>query len=386
MAISPTNTARTNERDGDLATKAPELKYIDVLDEAWRVRGLGKRHDAVREAAHVLRRRIEGGARVVSVRTLPLARAPYGTKFAFRGAAWSPAPYVLLDHRALLVQFLQRGQLKNFLFNPTDLQGARATPYFAKIVDAVPKMFEEVLSPKFPPLEAQLGDLGVRPEEIDYVAFDHFHVQDLRPLLGTIDGRFRARFPKAKLVAPKIEWDEWDRLHPLQRAFFVEDGKRGVDASRVVFTDGDLELGDGVYLARTPGHTAGNQTLFLATEKGVWGCAENGVCADSYSPIDSTIPGLKQYARSTDVDLVLNLNTPESGADQYTSMSLERIVVDRVPRAPAFVQMFPSSELIPSALSPGLAPTLRFERITVGQVVVQDRAGKPNTQATAEAE
>ena len=51
---------------------------------------------------------------------------------------------------------------------------------------------------------------------------------------------------------------------------------------------------------------------------------------------------------------MLNANTPERGADQYTSMVLERTVVDRVKRAPAFVQMFPSSEVTPSALSPGL--------------------------------
>ena len=39
-------------------------------------------------------------------------------------------------------------------------------------------------------------------------------------------------------------------------------------------------------------------------------------------------------------------------------MVLERTIVDRVNRAPAFVQMFPSSEVTPSALSPGLKPTI----------------------------
>ena len=49
-------------------------------------------------------------------------------------------------------------------------------------------------------------------------------------------------------------------------------------------TDGDLALGDGVLLVRTPGHTSGNQTLFLNTAEGVWGVSENGTCADNWTP------------------------------------------------------------------------------------------------------
>ena len=130
-------------------------------------------------------------------------------------------------------------------------------------------------------------------------------------------------------------------------------------------------LGDGVMLLRTPGHTSGNQTLFLNTDSGVWGVSENGTCADNWSPMDSRIPGLRALCRRQDLDVVLNANTPERGADQYTSMVLERTVVDRVRRAPAFVQMFSSSEVTPSALSPGLKPTILHRAISQGQVQVQ---------------
>jgi len=356
----------------DVKEKAPELRRIDTMDEPWRTRGIGHRLDAVRHGAHQVRRQVADGPRVVAVRTLPIVRAPYGTKFAFRGAAWSLAPYVLLDHRALLVQFMQsdgsKSAMKTMLFNPTDVDGARTAPYFAKIAQTTPKLVEELLSPKQPSLEQQLSDLGLTFADIDYVAFDHLHVQDLRPIAGTTDGAYRARFPNAKILVPSVEWHDWERLHPVQKAFYVEKGRDRVETKNIVFTDGDYALGDGVYLLRTPGHTSGNQTLFLATDKGVWGCSENGVCADSYSPLDSKIPGLKQYARNVEVDVILNLNTPESGADQYTSMILERVMVDRVPHAPAFVQMFPSSEALDTAIAPGLAPTIRFERLTTGEV------------------
>jgi hypothetical protein len=143
-----------------------------------------------------------------------------------------------------------------------------------------------------------------------------------------------------------------------------------VKSGRVAFTAGDLALGDGVMLLRTPGHTAGNQTLFVATDSGVWGVSENGTCADSWSPMDSSIAGLRSTARRQDLDVILNANTPERGADQYTSMMLERTIVDRVRRAPAFVQMFPSSEITPSALSPGLKPTILHRAITHGEIAV----------------
>src|SRR5579872_6597084 len=119
-------------------------------------------------------------------------------------------------------------------------------------------------------------------------------------------------------------------------------------------------------LLRTPGHTCGNQTLFLNTDSGVWGVSENGTCADSWSPMDSRIPGLRALCRKQGVDVVLNANTLERAADQYTSMVLERTVVDRVKRAPAFVQMFPSSEITPSALSPGLKPTILHRDLSHG--------------------
>ncbi len=340
--------------------------------------GQGRRLDAAREGAHALRAQLVMGPRVVSVRSMPLSRLLYPTKYAFQGASRSIAPYVVMTHRCLLVQFLQNGALKNLLFNPTDVVAARATPFFAQMLATMPASAEELVAPKYPSLEAQLDEHGVRPDDVDYLAFDHFHTQDLRRLLGTADGQRPARFPRATLLAPRREWDDWDRLHPMQRAWFVADGKKGVDTSRVVLTDGDHLLGDGVALVRTPGHTSGNQTLFMSTSKGVWGCAENGTCADNYAPLDSKIGGLSKYARKYDVDLVMNMNTPEYGADQYNSMTIERIVVDRVSHAPAFVQMFCSSEVTPSALAPGLSPTVVFGSLSVGSTIARSRVSAPS--------
>jgi hypothetical protein len=356
---------------------------ISDLDDAWRVTGHGPRLRAVRDAAERVRARLVSGPHVVSVRTLPLGTLPYPTKYAFNGCARSLAPFVSLTHRCVLVQFLQRGARKTLLFNPTDVVAGRATPYFARLKARVPDRIEPLLAKRFDPLEKQLAALGLTPEDIDYVAFDHFHSQDMRTLLGTVDGVHPPRFPNATLLAPENEWADWDDLHPMQRAWFVRDGKLGARTDRVELTARDLALGDGVMLLRTPGHTSGNQTLFLSTPDGVWGISECGTCADNWSPLDSKISGLAASCKRTDVDVVINANSPELGATQYTSMVLERTIVDRVRHAPAFVQMFSSSEVTPSVLAPGLSPTLLHREITVGKVVrPRDSAGtRPQAEA-----
>lgn len=356
---------------------------ITDLDDAWAVRSHGPQLRAVRRAAESLRERFASGPRCVSVRTLPLSQLAYPTRYAFWSAAFAPAPFVVMTHRCLLVQLMDRGELKHLLFNPTDIEGAKATPFFARFIDTFGQRMSEAIAGTFDPLEAQLARLGLGPEDIDYIAYDHFHTQDLRGALGTEDGSRRPRFPHAKLLAPRTEWEDWDDLHPLQRAWFVRDGKLGVRQERVVLTDGDLALGDGVMLLRTPGHTTGNQTLFVNTDTGVWGVSENGTCADNWSPLESRIKGLAFTCKKQDLDVVLNANTPELGAVQYTSMILERTLVDRVRRAPAFVQMFPSSEVTPSVLAPGLKPTLLHRAITHGEIA---RPSRPARHAARPAE
>jgi glyoxylase-like metal-dependent hydrolase (beta-lactamase superfamily II) len=348
---------------------APELTPLHHLDDAWATRSAGPRLRAVRSAAERLRDHLVAAPRAVAVRTLPLTTLLYPTKYAFWGAAISPAPFVVMHHRCLLVQFLQRGELKALLFNPTDTIAARRTPYFRFLVETMGEYLAyEVLTRRSPSLEEQLSGIGLQPGDIDYVAFDHFHTQDLRSLLGTTDGAHAPRFPRARLLAPRAEWEAWDDLHPMQRAWFVADGKQRVRTDQITFTAGDLELGDGAWLLRTPGHTVGNQTLFVSTATGIWGTSENATSADCYSPFDSGIAGLPLAARQQEIDVILNANTPEQASDQYTSMVLERTLVDRVKRAPAFVQMLPSSEVIASPMAPGISPTMVHGSLTSGQI------------------
>jgi hypothetical protein len=362
-------------RIGDpVDARLPWVRKLNDLNDAWGVSSSGPRLRAVRAAAERLGDAFRSGPKVAAVRTLPITNLPYPTSFAFNRAVPLPIPFVLMHHRCLLVQVATEDGVKNVLFNPTDWEASAETPFFKQLREGPGGGLAETLIRQDPPLLEQLRGLGLRAEDIDVVAFDHFHTQDLRPLLGSEvplpDGStMAARFPNAYLLAPRPEWIDWDDLHPLQSAWFIAEGKRGLPASRVILTDDDLWLGPGCVLMRTPGHTSGNQTLFAHGRHGVFGTSENGCSADSWAPYESTIPGLRAYARRYDAEVVLNSNTPELGAQQYTSMILEKTLADRTPSAPEFVQMFPSSEVTPWFLAPGIKPAMIFERMDHGVIV-----------------
>jgi glyoxylase-like metal-dependent hydrolase (beta-lactamase superfamily II) len=342
--------------------RRPWIRRIHHLDEARAIGAPGPRCEAVGRAARLLGDELRTDPTVQGVKTLDNTTLPYPTRFAFNGAVPLPWPYVTMTHRTLLVQLETEAGTKNVLFNPTDPDASRATPFFAKLaakIQSIAPFAEKLLAKRFASLEEQLEGLGVSPEAIDVIAFDHFHTQDLRPILGTDSGT-PGRFPNAVLLAPRREWNDWDGLHPMQRAWFIAEGKQGIDPSRVIAFDGDLALGRGCLLVSTPGHTVGNQTLFVHSDEGVFGCSENGTSADNWSPRASTMPGLSRYADYYEVDVVLNSNTPEMGGDQYISMMLERSLVDPVPGREDFVQMFPSSEVTPSALAPAIRPAMIF--------------------------
>ena len=56
-------------------------------------------------------------------------------------------------------------------------------------------------------------------------------------------------------------------------------------------------------------------------------------------------------------ELIINANTIESTAQQYTFCVVEKTLVDRSQHDSRFVQFFPTSELTASPFAPGTHPT-----------------------------
>lgn len=168
----------------------------------------------------------------------------------------------------------------------------------------------------------------------------------------------------------KQEWDSVQGLLPPQADWYCPNGTGGVASDRILVLDGDVSLGQGIALIRTPGHTAGNHSLVAHTPEGIFVSSENGVSADSYSPLKSRIPGVKKYAKTTGMEVILNGNTLESGLEQYISMVQEKEMAGISSRNSDFYNVMPSSEMTSYWLFPGTAPTFSFGRLSFGSPVI----------------
>ena len=354
-------------------TTISDLIPLPELDAAWAVRGSGARLEAVRRAGRRLRDRILATGPARYVRTADLATFPYPTRYGLQGVAASPLPYLFMRNRLQLVQTDSPGGPITILVNPTDAERSAKAPYFARLEERYGKLATKLLSKFHVTIADALASFGVRPEEVDYVTFDHLHVQDVRGLLAPgADGR--AFLPNAKLLAQRSELDTFGALHPMQVEWYIPECLTGVPADRIVALDGDYLVGSGFAMVRTPGHTIGNHSLVVVTDRGAWTISENGISVDAYAPGTSRIRGVASHARDQGVEVILNANTREGSLDQYTSMVLEKTLADPVPDRPELPQHFSSSELVGHPLAPGLSPTYTHGAITHGSVATRSAA------------
>ena len=344
------------------------LTPLDIWKDAATPRNASLRLARIRDIAPVFKQQFVAGKPVIAVRTLPVSKAPYPITYAFNRTCKSRFKYLLFQNRALLIQFWQNGCAKTLLMNPTIPERSAAAPFFARLAGSLP--FKDKITSFLvnTPVIEQIGEYSYKPEDIDYVAFDHQHVQDLRPFLGS--GSTPGLYPNAKYLVQRDDWEASVDLHPLQKTWWVADSADRVNTDNLVLLEGDVQLGDGCALLATPGHTYGNQSLlFRGPVTGCYTVSENGICMDSYSPLVSKINGLAAHAQLTGEEVILNGNTLENSLDQYNSMIKEKLMADVYAPDPRFVQHFASSELIHSPLAPGLKPTHVLEAVNEGSFV-----------------
>jgi len=114
-------------------------------------------------------------------------------------------------------------------------------------------------------LEESLLACGVVPADLDFVVFSHLHFDHSGGgLKRDAEGRAVTRFPRARYVAQRLEWQE--ALHPNERtlATYVPEYMAAYEASGQFETvEGETELLPGVTLRHTGGHTAGHQAVVL---------------------------------------------------------------------------------------------------------------------------
>ena len=137
----------------------------------------------------------------------------------------------------------------------------------------------------------------------------------------------------------------------------------------LVLLDGDVELGKGVAIAWTPGHTDGNHSLVREHARGVWVTSENGVGADYWHPHQSKIPGVRKWAEFFNREVVMNANTLEDSVDQYDSMIKEKALADPNRRDPRWLQRLPLvARCRPGGASGRCVPTFTYGGMNYGTI------------------
>jgi hypothetical protein len=320
-----------------------------------------RRLESIQKAAAGFREEMLRDAPVPYYASFDLVRVPYPRRYALKDACAVPTPYVHILNRMFVVQFQSVAGLKTMLVSPSDYRRNAETPFFRALSNSMGGLrtyLEPYIAPELGTVETWLAQIGLRPDHVDYITYDHLHTQDIRRWFGVEDGP--AFFPNAKLLVMRQEWESAKALLPPQRQWYCPDGIAGVDERKVILLDDDVFLGDGVALIQTPGHTEGNHSIVVHTPEGLFVTSENGVSADSYAPARSRIPGVQKYVKTTGIDVVLNSNTLERGLDQYISMIQEREIAGPSPRNGDFYNVVPSSELTAYWMFPGIRPTFAF--------------------------
>jgi glyoxylase-like metal-dependent hydrolase (beta-lactamase superfamily II) len=114
-------------------------------------------------------------------------------------------------------------------------------------------------------LDDALAEAGVAPEDIDIVLASHLHF-DHAGGFTTRDasGVVRPRFPKARYVIRRGEWNDATHPHERNRASYLADNFLPLAEAGVIdFIDEDQSIVPGVRVQRTGGHTMHHQIVWI---------------------------------------------------------------------------------------------------------------------------
>src|SRR5204863_68584 len=159
---------------------------IDAFSEPDAEIQRGRQLDMIRAAVPAFRQWFAATGTPDTVSTYDLISLPYPTKFGLFRAAISPVPYLTITNRMLIIRWRDEdGAVKTLLFEPSDHELGENTPYFAALASKLPAPARSITVTVHGTVLGHLAAAGVRPEDVDYVVFDHLHTQDVRRLLGT---------------------------------------------------------------------------------------------------------------------------------------------------------------------------------------------------------
>jgi len=118
------------------------------------------------------------------------------------------------------------------------------------------------------PYLRELSALSLQPEDIDIVLCTHLHADHVGWNTRLVDGRWVPTFPNARYIMGQHEYAHWHRLHaenpptPVNRGSFADSVLPVVETGQAMMVSSDfrvdVELGEGVWLEASPGHSPGH--------------------------------------------------------------------------------------------------------------------------------
>jgi methylmalonyl-CoA epimerase len=114
-------------------------------------------------------------------------------------------------------------------------------------------------------LDHALAEAGLQPEDIDIVLATHLHFDHAGGFtLRDRSGRVRPRFPRARYVVRRGEWEDAARPHERNRGSYLPDNFRPLaEAGVLELVDEDQTIMPGVRVRRTGGHTMHHQMVWI---------------------------------------------------------------------------------------------------------------------------
>ena len=146
------------------------------------------------------------------------------------------------------------------------------TPQHVVLVDSC--IGNDKQRPGFPPFHRlrtnfleQLGQLGLAPEDIDFVCCTHLHADHCGWNTRLVDGRWVPTFPNARYVFSKEELDYWSRQEPAglgpHEGAYEDSVLPVIEAGRARVIEGGWQLDDHLLVQPAPGHTQGHYAIHL---------------------------------------------------------------------------------------------------------------------------
>ena len=149
---------------------------------------------------------------------------------------------------------------------PLLVRGARTLLIDAGIGSKGDEKFQEIYAvDRARNLDHALAEAGVAPEDIDLVLATHLHWDHVGGFtIRDANGRVRPRFPRARYVVRRGEWEAATHPHERNHASYrAQDFVPLAEAGVLELVDADQTIMPGVKVQRTGGHTADHQIIWI---------------------------------------------------------------------------------------------------------------------------